>query len=70
MLLIDDANVTDADDAIVVVMIVNVGRGDRIGFFSGVNSFGQFRGFARTHLVHFLFDECLLLGRQQSLTII
>ncbi len=48
-MLIDDANVFDAD----------VGRGDRIGCF--VYSFGKFCRFAGTHLVH-LFDECLLLS--------
>ncbi len=52
-MLIDDANVFDADAVVVV------GRGDRMGCF--VYSFGKFRRFARTHLVH-LFDECLLLS--------
>ncbi len=51
-MLIDDANVFDADAVV-------VGRGDRIGCF--VYSFGKFCRFARTHLVH-LFDECLLLS--------
>ena len=46
-MLIDDANVINADAVVVV------GRGDGIGF---VYSFGKFRRFARTHLVH-LFNE-------------
>jgi len=39
------------DDADVVIVVVAGGGGGSIGFV--VNSFGQFRRFAGTHLVHF-----------------
>ena len=62
-MLIDDVDVTDADVA--GVGVVDVGGGRMIGF-GGVNSFGQFCRFARTHLVYYLLkDECLMLFQQR-----
>lgn len=53
-MLIDDVDITDAD--VVVVSVVNVSGGRVIGF-GGVNSFGQFCRFARTHLVYYLLKD-------------
>ena len=54
-MLIDNADVTDAD-----AVAAAGGRG-RIGFVCVVYSFGQFRWFARTHLLYYLLDDERLL---------
>ena len=55
-MLIDNADVTDAD----AVAAAGSGRG-RIGFVCVVYSFGQFRWFARTHLLYYLLNDERLL---------